>query len=67
MSVAGLPANVTGAAVTIAKDKTEARIAVKAAANAAEGKAALVVSGKGKVMDKEISFSAVSVELTIKK
>jgi hypothetical protein len=26
-----------------------------------------VVSGKGKVMDKEISFSAVSVELTIKK
>ena len=67
LSVAGLPANVTGAAVTIAKDKTEARIVVKAAANAAEGKAALVVSGKGKVMDKEISFSAVSVELTIKK
>jgi hypothetical protein len=67
LSVAGLPANVTAAAVNIAKDKVEARFPVKAAANAAEGKASLVVSGKGKVLDKELSFPAAGVELTIKK
>jgi len=67
LGVAGLPANVTAAAVNIAKDKTEARFPVKAAANAAEGKAALVVTGKGKVLDKELAFPAPGVELTIKK
>ena len=67
LSVAGLPANVTAAAVSIAKDKTEARFPVKAAANAAEGKAALVVTGKGKIFDKELAFPAPGAELVIKK
>ncbi len=67
LSVAGLPANVTTAAVPIIKDKTEARFPVKAAANAAEGKASLVVTGKGKIADKELGFNAGAVELTIKK
>ena len=67
LSVTGMPANVTAAGVAIAKDKSEARFPVKAAANAAEGKAALVVTGKGKVLDKELAFPAAGVELTIKK
>lgn len=67
ISVAGLPANVTAALTPIAKDKSEVRIPIKAAANAAEGKANLVVTGKGKVLDKELSFNAGAVELTLKK
>ena len=67
LSVAGLPANATADAPTIAKDKTEAKIVVKTKDNTPVGAPALIVNAKAKVDGADVTVAAPAVTLTIKK
>lgn len=66
-SVAGLPANATADAPTIAKEKTEAKIVVKTKDNTPVGAPALIVNAKAKVDGGDVTVAAPAVTLTIKK
>jgi hypothetical protein len=65
LSVAGQPANVAPALKNIAKDQSEVKVQLNAAANAALGSFPITFTGKAKFQNKELTVNALPVPLVL--